>query len=138
MYEEVKLEDLVGEHMLSGVDIGTTVVKGYGGGQYYANTLSFVPDGDVYIAMEDKNDGYRSYMESVMKDSAVVVKNTFPPQRVFCHMGDAGSGDTEVLVARDMVMGKGVLRVGTNDSHDYYLRFVGEFTPENMATNEGK
>ena len=101
-----------------------------------ADDIRFVMDGVTYVAVEDPEDGYRSRMDRIVADGSVEVKNTFPPRRVFCHMGDVGNGEGGLLAARDMVTGGMVLLVGTDASDIYYPRFIREFTPGNMAVDD--
>ena len=135
---EVELQSLVGEHLLSGVDTGKTTVERYGSTEE-ANNISFVLDGIVYTATEDPDDDYRSHMGSLAVGGDVT--NTFPPQRVLCSYitgkTDADSYNTanELLIARDIVTGKEVLRIGTSNTDDYYPWFTAEFDPTAMACN---
>lgn len=134
---EVTLESLVGEHELSGVDMTSDNMPGYFEGETYSGSVCrFVLDGKVYTATEDDNDGYRSSMKSLVEGG--FVSNTFAPQRVVCSMrieGEYGSKD-ETLVMRDVVTGREVLEIGTDNTDDYYPSFVANFQPGNMACNQ--
>lgn len=137
----IELESLVGEHELSGVDyIASEEMPSeytYEGAEpYCASVIRFVLDGKSYTAREDDNDGYRSAMRDLLEGGEV--KNTFAPQRVLCSMrteGTYGSKD-HTLVMRDVVTGKEVLEVGTDNTDDYYPGFVANFQPGNMACNQ--
>jgi hypothetical protein len=135
---EVKLESLVGERKLSGVDMGKTTVERYGSTEE-ANHISFVLDGIVYTATEDPDDGYRSYMGTLSVGGSVA--NTFAPQCVLCsyYTGkideDSYYTANELLIARDVVTGKEVLRIGTSNTDDYYPWFTADFDPTAMACN---
>ena len=135
---DVDLESLVGEHELSGVDMGKTTVTRYGSTEE-ANNISFVLDGIVYTATEDPDDGYRSHMGSLAIGGKVT--NTFAPQRVLCsyYKGKITESDyntsNELLIARDVVTGKEVLRVGTSNTDDYYPWFTADFDPTAMGCN---
>ena len=132
MSNTTTLEGLVGEHTLTGVDYDTDEKNDYGD---YPNAMYFVLDGITYKATEDPSDGYRSCMRDI-EVSDRVVKNTFAPCRVLASYVTACSyGNAEVLECRDMTTGKVVLRVGTENSDDYYPSYVAEFTPEHMAVN---
>lgn len=122
MSNQVALESLVGKHKLSGVDFGQ---------QGEATTIVFILDGKTYMAVEDSDDGYRSSL-GTFEVTDTVVKNTFEPQEVTCTY-DGGSNDTLEII--DAITGKIVLRVGTDNSDDYYPSFVDEFSPQNMAIN---
>lgn len=133
---EVTLESLVGEHELSGVDMTEEdMPTSYGGGDYHGSVCRFILDGKTYTACEDDNDGYRSAMKSLTEGGEV--RNQFAPQRVLCSMRyeDEYGNKDETLVMRDMITGKEVLEVGTDNTDDYYPSFVSNFQPENMACN---
>lgn len=123
--EDVDLKTLVGEHLLKGVDTGFV-------GE--ANTISFTLGDKTYIALEDENDGYRSSMKS-LQVTKEKLKNTFRGQRV---VGSLTGDNDDLLQFIDCKTGKIVLRVGTDNSDDYYPCFVSKFTPENMAINAEK
>lgn len=131
----VALESLVGEHELSGVDFGKLPEKAKWDYEH-ASTCTFVLDGQTYTAIEDPDDGYRSSMEKLVK-GGVDVTNRFPSCRVICSYrikGEYGTVD-DVLVMRDVVTGKEVLIIGTDNTDDYYPSFVSDFRPEGMAIN---
>jgi hypothetical protein len=135
---EIELKTLVGEHALGGVDMGKTTVERYGSTEE-ANSISFMLDGIVYTATEDPDDGYRSHMGSLTLGATI--SNTFPPQRVLCSYYEGRITDSdwntanELLIARDVVTGKEVLRVGTSNTDDYYPWFTADFDPTAMACN---
>jgi hypothetical protein len=135
---EVTLESLVGEHELSGVDMTEENIEGQWNKErtYHGNVCRFVLDGKVYTALEDEDDGYRSSLRSLTEGGAV--SNLFAPQRVLCSMQTEGKhgGVDDILVMRDVVTGKEVLSVGTDNTDDYYPSFVANFHPENMACNQ--
>lgn len=134
----MQLQDLVGEHELSGVDFGTLPEDHDAGRWEDANTMTFVLDGRGYCVIEDPSDGYRSSMRDIVEVSADAVKNRFDPQRVLaryrekCEYG----GESDILELLDVKTGKVVLVAGTENSDDYYPSFVANFTPEHMACND--
>jgi hypothetical protein len=133
----IELESLVGEHELSGVDyILSEEFPTSWGSSYNGQVCRFVLDGKVYTAREDDNDGYRSAMEDLTEGGAI--RNRFAPQRVLCSMRTEGKygGKDHVLVMRDVVTGREVLEIGTDNTDDYYPSFVADFRPENMACNQ--
>lgn len=141
MSENVALESLVGEHVLDAVDTFTESVKcEYG--DYYEDCeiIRFRLDGVVYTAIEDPSDGYRSCMERLFVSGDMPVSNVFPPIRVLARMKEreAYGGEPDVLELIDLVTGKTVMAVGTDNSDDYYPSFVSSFWPENMVTNADK
>jgi hypothetical protein len=135
----VTLDDLVGEHVLDGVDTYIEQVKKYSDYAEDANVIRFRLDGVVYIAFEDPSDGYRSSLDKLIISPTAEMTNTFPPIRVLAKMKTNGSySENDTLELIDLVTAKVVMEVGTDNSDDYYPSFVSNFTPENMATNQTK
>lgn len=134
---DMELADLIGEHVLSGVDMTDEDMPSDWSDEsaYHGSVCRFILDGRTYTAREDDNDGYRSAMRDLVEGGEV--KNVFPPQRVLCSLQTEGEygGKGEILVMRDVVTGKEVLQVGTDNMDDYYPSFVANFRPENMAIN---
>ncbi|HEX8106677.1 MAG TPA: hypothetical protein VF516_03065 [Kofleriaceae bacterium] len=131
----VSFESLVGEHMLDAVDTETIQVKKWSDYLEDANVIRFRLDGKVYTAVEDPSDGYRSCMDKLF-ESTDAMRNTFAPVKVLCRINERGeyhANDTLEFI--DCVTGKTVLRVGTDNSDDYYPWFVAEWMPENLASN---
>lgn len=131
----MQLIDLVGEHKLSGV---SRIIK-YNDSDYTA--FAFTLDGVTYLGEEDPEDGYRS----CCKDLIVVdqpTKNSFPEIDVICtHIYDGletWSAESDVLEIKDKVTEKVILRVGTDNTDDYYPYFVFEYYPENMIINQDR
>lgn len=126
MSEQVQIEQLAGEHELSGVDHESVHVEGDWSA---ANAIRFVLDGRIYVATEDPDDGYRSSMRSLEIVAEPPVANTFAPVKV------VGRVRGEVLELIDAANGAVVLEVGTDDADDYYPCFVNHFFPDRMAVN---
>lgn len=134
---DISLDSLVGEHILDGVDMATESVKREWGDDFEdCAVIRFRLDGMIYCAVEDPNDGYRSSMKH-LRVSTGEMKNTFAPLRVLAVKKTDGpySSANNTLCLLDMVTGKSVVEVGTDNTDDYYPRFVGTFSPENMAPN---
>ena len=134
----MELKDLVGIHELSGVDTTTEKVKQYSDTYEDAGVIRFVLDGKTYKAIEDPGDGYRSYCRE-LEVCDEVVSNNFSPQKVMAKMKDNDTysvNDTIQFV--DVVTGKVVLEVGTDNADDYYPYCVMSWSPENLACNIGK
>lgn len=133
----IELNTLVGEHILTGVDHEQVRIVDAGGYDYEdATMLRFVLDGQIYVATEDPNDGYRSSLRSLLIVDGPPVANMFAPVRVFVR--EAGSDREYVndyLEFIDANNGKTILEVGTDNADDYYPSFVGRFWPERMAVN---
>jgi hypothetical protein len=141
MAETVELKDLVGKHVLSGVDYSHQSIEAeWGGGFEDCQVLNFILDGKGYSAIEDPEDGYRSTMRDLRVIDPALVTNTFPPIEVVAVYKVDGLGSysykSDLLEMYDTTNGKLVLRAGTDDTDDYYPIYVAEFTPENMSTNE--
>jgi hypothetical protein len=129
----MELNDLVGLHELSGVDMNDEKAKGEWGDSYEdCQVINFVLDGQTYAAIEDPEDGYRSCMKEIIQSSAVVT-NVFPPIKVFASLST--EHDDDLLEFIDIQTGKVVLMVGTEDYNDYYPTFIASFWPENMSLN---
>ncbi len=135
----MELKDFVGLHRLSGVDMNSEIVKQEWGESFEdCQVINFVIDRKTYTATEDPEDGYRSSMREI-KQSKAVVKNIFPPVPVMGIMrGKNGSEDNDIIDFYDTKSGLVVLSIGTGNTDDYYPYFVAEFSPQNMAVNQGK
>ena len=132
----MELVDLVGEHMLDGVDFFNEKIQQWGDSFEWAQVCRFRLDGITYAVIEDPDDGYRSSMKEIAI-STNTLTNIFPSIRVLGRHRIAGAyGDpADVLELIDMKTGKVVLEVGTDKTDDYYPSFVSAFHPEAMATN---
>lgn len=134
----VSLDDLIGEHELSGVDFDNAAIATWGEQFEDCQTINFVLDGQTYTATEDPCDGWRSCMRDIVK-SEYKVKNTFGPCRVIGTMRENDYlYNYDVLDFVDAKTGLAVLSVGTRDFDDYYPCWVASFSPENMAINAGR
>lgn len=136
------LTDLVGEHLLTGVELG---VRKHDPGEVWdedANTIAFILDGITYVAVEDPSDGYRSSMKKLELGDPGLVKNTFAPIHVTAAFGPSGGRDyedrDEVLEFREVSTGALILEVGTDNADDYYPSFVGNWRPERIGQPEGE
>lgn len=132
---QVAFDSLLGEHVLTGVDMSVERVKQWGEHFKDANVCTFRLDGVIYTAIEDPDDGYRSSMDKFFVGGAIT--NEFAPVKVIGTVRTKGeySQVDDVLVFTDAVTGKTVLEVGTENTDDYYPSFVASFHPENMAIN---
>lgn len=135
----VKLEDLVGRHILTGVDFSTRTIDRFGYDEN-CNVVNFVLDGKTYTAVEDPGDGYRSAMDEIfVSDEAV--SNLFPPIEVMGKMCDHEFGyacGNDVIGFYEIDNAKLILAVGTGNADDWYPYWVAEFNPEDMSMNEDK
>ncbi len=127
----MELKDLIGGHKLSGVDVTSEGFNLYGRD---GDAVRFILDGKTYKAIEDPDDGYRSYLKELEVTDEKVTTN-FPPQSVVGIMKSAGLYDSDVIQFVDSVTGKVVLEVGTEDVNDYYPCAIIRWSPENLAIN---
>lgn len=132
----IELEDLTGNHVLSGIETGETTLYVGGGCCAATEYVKFTLDGVTYLAVENPDDVYRSYMEDLMI-CETPCKISLPDIDVVCHMRDAGKYGDDVLVFVDAKNGKTILELGTADYGDYYHYCVMAYTPENMSCNAG-
>lgn len=129
----MELNELVGMHQLTGVDLDNASIKTWGDNFENCQVINFVLDGQTYTATEDPEDGYRSCMREIVA-SDHEVKNKFSCE-VLGKMREDKYEKNDVLELIDAITGKVVLSVGTGNTDDYYPYWVAEFTPENMASN---
>lgn len=127
----MELKSLVGKHVLSGIERGVKNVNDYWNteGEY----IRFCLDGVTYDAVEDPDDGYRSWLREleVVKD---VPKIKLPDCPVICEMSD--KDETAILIIRDAISKKRVLSIGTDYRDDWYPVCVFNYNPENLWCNQ--
>lgn len=131
----MQLNEFIGEHILSGIEVGTMQIDDYSWTEI-CNYIKFTLDGVTLLAAEDPSDGYRSYM----RELAIVeepCKIKLPDIRVCCTMrpDDGKWCKNEVLSFIDVLSGKEILAVGTENYDDYYPYCILEYSPENMYCN---
>lgn len=97
----------------------------------------FKLDGTIYEAIEDKDDGYRSCLESVIvvkgkkiffPNPVATVKVVKVPTDYKNSYGGTDSQDIHELI--DVSDGHIWLRVGTDNTDDYYPYFVFDYFPK--------
>ena len=136
MTDQIDLDTLVGEHTLDAVDTFTESIKQYGDHFEDCGVIRFRLDGIVYTATEDPSDGYRSSMDKLFVSPDEPMRNVFPAVRVLARKkANEKYSVNETLELIDVVTGKVVMEVGTDNTDDYYPSFVSAFWPEHMATN---
>jgi len=139
----MEVAELIGKHVLSGVDITTAKIdRGWPGHKRMeeCNRMLFELDGITYVAQENPDDGYRSFMDDIFITDERP-SNVFPPCEVVGTMRRYAGYNTEaegLIDFIDIITGKPVLSVGTDWSDSYYPYAVFEFMPENMAINAGR
>lgn len=128
------LEDLKGNHILSGIEVGTRKIKVFSW-EEDCSYIKFILDGTTYLAVENPDDGYRSYMEELqIVDEKCEVK--LPDIKVCCHMRENSKyAENDILVFIDSVNGEEILAIGTANTDDYYPYCVMEYSPEKMHCN---
>ena len=133
------LEDLIGIHKLSGVDMITTSIERFGSKQD-AQGIRFILDGKIYEAIEDPDDGYRSCLAELIENPEGEVTNKFPEVTVLGKMKDKhNDGYTdEIIQFIDTITTKVVLEIGTEHVDDYYPNCVLYYSPENLCHNIDK
>lgn len=123
----MKLSDLVGKRCLMGVGMGSAE---YYGTEY--EYLEFNLDGVTYRAVEDPDDGYRSYCSKLQIVPYLPKVNGFI-QDVICSMS-TNAGD-DVLVMTNAETGETLLEVGTEAYNDYYPCCHFYWRPEGLSAN---
>ena len=121
MMDSVKYGFFVGEHVLNAVMYGEN-----GNGV-------FSIDGVTYEAVEDPDDGYRSYLDEIKVTKPVKKMYEVP---VVVEFNDPD--DKYELVFRDKRNQKTILSLGTNYIDDYYPSYFFDYTPQNIFENGGE
>lgn len=129
----MELKDLLGEHILTGVDTLQVERDGWRNPDI-CEAVRFTIDGVHLLAVEDPEDGYRSYMRG-LEISLEPPINTFPPCYVTGREVPDGYYENDIIELVDNVTKRVVLRIGTEDVNDYYPVCIFEYSPENMAIN---
>lgn len=130
----MKLKDLIGKHILSGIEVGQKKVKNYYG-EELCNYIKFTIDDTTYMALEDPDDGYRSYMHE-LKVVEETCQTKLPNILVRCFMRKSSDYQKDdVLVFVDVKSRKEILHVGTANYDDWYPYCVLDYRPENMFCN---
>jgi len=129
----MELKDLVGKHLLSGVDIIQETGRDIWHEEY--EVVRFVLDSKTYKAIEDLSDGYRSYLANLEVTSEEIT-NVFSPQEVVGKMMEDNTHCVnDVIQFIDTTTGKTVLEIGTENTDDYYPYCIMRWYPENLAVN---
>src|ERR1035437_3425986 len=130
----MKLEDLIGSHELSGIDETSEEMGGWNHDES-VSVILFILDDITYKAVEDPDDGYRSYMKELVRCDDKV-SNVFPPQKVFGKMKGSEEWCVNATIQFfDSETTKLVLELGTDNTDDYYPYCVMHWHPENLSIN---
>lgn len=129
MEEKLELEDLEGEHEVSGVDFD--IVSFYDSDE--SNRMTIVIDGIPLGFIEDPNDGWRSTFGEVQVGKPDIL-NMFEPIKLnFTYTREYEEnrlGVYEGIIA--YFEDKEVLKIGTDNSDDYYPVCVLEWNPTSL------
>ena len=131
--KSVQFDELVGAHALDGVEMGVTRLPD---ASEDSNLIRFRLDGVVYEAIEYPDDGYRSCMKDLYVSESAIT-NVFEPVAVDVAIDNGGPERSNCTLSfTDTANGQVILRVGTDNSDDYYPWFVAEWMPQFMAVNQ--
>lgn len=130
----MELKDLVGKHLLSGVQFGK--LENVECWKDESTTVDFILNGKIISVIEDPSDGYRSSMrELIVNRTDVIMSNTFSPIEVAGTFRNSEYIKNDIIDFIDSITGKIVLSVGTANINGGYPYFVGDWHPENMCIN---
>lgn len=121
----MELSKLEGMHIWSGIEVGYNKDDD---GQYVKFTL----DGVTYLAIEDPDDGYRSFMQELQIVSEPC-KVSLPNINVMCHYSE--KSDSDILEFYECTTKNLIMRIGTDELDDYYPYCVMEYYPEKLSIN---
>ena len=134
--KEITLKSLAGTHTFTGVERGFLKVNKQFSWDQDKNTIRFELDGQVFEAIENPSDGYRSYMDKLVISNKQV-RNKIPETQVMCIYKDKDDyDDCDLLDFIDCRNGKVFLTIGTKHVHDYYPVCIFEYSPEKLSINE--
>ena len=128
------LKDLVGRHILSGVEFGRVSSERIFWVDV-ANCIKFILDGVTYVAIEDPDDGYRSYMGEI-KVSDEPCSTPLPDIPVVCRMSD--DPRKTLLIFTDANNGEDIMLLGTSYVDDWYPCCIMQYFPEKMSCNANR
>lgn len=99
---------------------------------YGVDNLWFKLDDKVYLAVEDDDDGYRSYLGSVEVANYHLEGDLifFQKPIAFVRVVRENSGEKENIALIDVEDGHRWLEVGTDYADDYYPMFMFEYFPK--------
>ena len=133
---EITLKSLAGSHIFTGVERGFLKVNKQFSWDQDKNTIRFELDGQVYEAIENPSDGYRSYMDKLVLSNKSV-HNKIPEINIVCVYRDKDNYDNcDLLDFIDCKNGKVFMTIGTRHTNDYYPVCIFEYSPEKLSINE--
>lgn len=138
----MELKDLEGKHIFTGVELGTTKIINFWNKEQEVNYVKFELDGITYMAIEDPDDGYRSYMSDLQTEEVAPLIHKMQPIAVLCKHKTEGYNafgwkeKDNLLEFIDIENGNVFLTIGTADIDDYYPLCVFDYVPENLSINK--
>lgn len=123
------LKSLVGRHILSGIETGEYHIEEYPYGA--ANYIKFTLDGITYMAKEDPDDDFRSYLDGLDITEKPCLYQ-FPGIQIICRMV---KGPRDVLEMIDYISGREILVIGTDYTEPDYPVCIFRYKPENASCN---
>lgn len=126
----MELSELKGKHIWSGIEVGqVNDDDAYDAGQY----IKFTLDGVTYLAIEDEDDGYRSYMRE-LQISSEPCNTPLPDILVRCEYEDEIERD--ILKIYEVASGNLILEMGTYNTDDCYPYCIMRYYPERLFINQ--
>lgn len=121
----MELTELQGTHIWSGIEVGCNKDDD-------AQYVKFTLDGVTYLAIEDPDDGYRSFMQE-LRIVSEPRKVALPNVNVMCHY--SGESDSDILEFYECATKNLIMRIGTDEIDNYYPYCVMEYYPEKLSIN---
>lgn len=112
-------KDLCGNHIFQGIEISNKKHIGMYGDEEDVGVIKFMLDGITFEAMEDPDDGYRSYCSDIVISNEKP-KYTFPDNRILCKMKPNDDYEHDVLMGINPNTGCVIFEIGTLYIDDYY------------------
>lgn len=126
----MELRELQGTHIWSGIEVGQVNDEDdYDAGLCFKFTL----DGVTYLAIEDEDDGYRSFMRE-LQVSSEPCNTPLPDILIRCEYEDGIERD--ILKIYEVASGNLILEMGTDSTDDYYPYCIMRYYPERLSINQ--
>ncbi len=130
MTKKVSLSDLTGKHVLDFAAMESSIVEN---GED-CNVVSWGMDGCTFVAVEDPDDGYRSYLSCISRHTGKhqSINGAAPIGRpvTIRHLDEYNKDMIEII---DVSTGHLWARIGTDNTDDYYPYCVLEWNPMTPA-----
>lgn len=122
----MELKELQGTHIWSGIEVGQVDDED-------GLCFKFTLDGITYLAIEDEDDGYRSFMRE-LQVSSKPCNTPLPDILVRCEYEDEIEQD--ILKIYEVASGNLILALGTDYIDDGYPCCIMEYHPERLSINQ--